>query len=125
MTPHRIAAVTFTNRAAREMRERLALLLGPGVQDLTASTYHAFCSMVLRRESERIGLARDYSIYDAADQIDAALHRVPAVTAELIASLVRVPLLAAQLATSIIAVPFLAIQLATTSLGQMVERMDG
>ena len=62
---------------------------------------------------------------DAADQIDAALHRVPAVTAELIASLVRIPLLAAQLAMSIIAVPFLALQLATTSLGQMVERMDG
>ena len=69
MTPHRIAAVTFTNRAAREMRERLASLLGEGVQELTASTYHAFCAMVLRRESERIGLARDYSIYDNADQI--------------------------------------------------------
>ena len=69
MTPHRIAAVTFTNRAAREMRERLASLLGEGVHELTASTYHAFCSMVLRRESDQIGLARDYSIYDDADQI--------------------------------------------------------
>ena len=88
--PHRIAAVTFTNRAAREMQERLfgksdedpsAPLLDRGMRDrgLTVSTYHALCAMVLRRESERIGLVRDYSIYDAADQtaqIKRAMHDV-------------------------------------------------
>ncbi|MEE9286027.1 MAG: hypothetical protein V3V35_09925 [Dehalococcoidia bacterium] len=63
-------------------------------------------------------------VSDSTEQLDAALHQIPAVLAELMASLVRVPLLTAQLATSIIAVPFLAIQVATNSLGQMVERID-
>ena len=69
VSPYRIAAVTFTNRAAREMRQRLASLLGPNIDDLTASTFHAFCAMVLRRESDNIGLDRSFTIYDDADQL--------------------------------------------------------
>ena len=68
--PYRIAALTFTNKAAREMRQRLSELLGPAVKDLTAGTFHAFCAMILRREGGAIGLDRDFAIYDDADQVD-------------------------------------------------------
>ena len=66
--PYRIAAVTFTNKAAKEMKERLHGLLGPTVKDMTASTFHAFCAMLLRREGEQIGLSREFTIYDDSDQ---------------------------------------------------------
>jgi DNA helicase II / ATP-dependent DNA helicase PcrA len=66
--PYRIAAVTFTNKAAKEMKERLHELLGPSVRDMTASTFHAFCAMLLRREGEQIGLSREFTIYDDSDQ---------------------------------------------------------
>ncbi len=69
ITPYRIAAVTFTNKAAREMRQRLVPLLGQAADQLTASTFHAFCANVLRREGEHVGLDRDFVIYDAADQM--------------------------------------------------------
>ena len=69
ITPYRIAAVTFTNKAAREMRQRLASLLGQASEQVTTSTFHAFCASVLRRESERIGIDRDFAIYDDADQM--------------------------------------------------------
>ena len=69
VSPHRIAAVTFTNKAAREMRERLVPLLGAAAKELTVGTFHAFCAMVLRREGDKIGLDRNYSIYDDSDQI--------------------------------------------------------
>ena len=70
VSPHRVAAVTFTNKAAREMRQRLATLLGNDVRDLTAGTFHSFCAMILRREGEAIGLDRSFVIYDATDQLD-------------------------------------------------------
>jgi DNA helicase-2/ATP-dependent DNA helicase PcrA len=66
--PFRIAAVTFTNKAAKEMKERLHGLLGPSAKDMTASTFHAFCAMLLRREGEQIGLSREFTIYDDSDQ---------------------------------------------------------
>ena len=68
IAPYRIAAVTFTNKAAKEMKERLHNLLGPNAKDMTASTFHAFCAMLLRREGEQIGLSRDFTIYDDSDQ---------------------------------------------------------
>ena len=67
--PHQIAAVTFTNKAAREMRQRLVPLLGQAAEQLTTTTFHAFCANVLRREGEHIGLDRDFVIYDDADQM--------------------------------------------------------
>ena len=69
ISPYRIAAVTFTNKAAREMRQRLIPLLGQAAEQLTSSTFHAFCANVLRREGEHIGLNRDFVIYDDADQM--------------------------------------------------------
>ena len=67
--PWRILAVTFTNKASREMRERLDVLLGPDAQRLTVSTFHSASSMILRRESELAGLNRNFVIYDDSDQL--------------------------------------------------------
>ncbi|MCH7745680.1 MAG: UvrD-helicase domain-containing protein, partial [Chloroflexi bacterium] len=69
VTPYRIAAVTFTNKAAREMRLRLDALLGPAARDLTAGTFHSFCAMILRREGGNIGLNNNFAIYDDSDQV--------------------------------------------------------
>ena len=69
VSPYRIAAVTFTNKAAKEMRKRVDLLLGQGARDLTVSTFHAFCVRVLRRDGDRIGLSRDFAIFDDSDQV--------------------------------------------------------
>jgi len=67
--PWRILAVTFTNKAAREMRERLFGMLGPWASDLTVSTFHASAAAILRREAEKVGLTRSFVIYDDADQL--------------------------------------------------------
>ncbi len=69
VSPGRIAAVTFTNRAAREMRERLARLLGERAKYLTAGTFHGLCAMVLRRDGEAIGIPKEFVIMDDDDQI--------------------------------------------------------
>ena len=69
VSPHRIAAVTFTNKAAREMRERLDRLLGTRAGGLTCSTFHALCVAILRKEGGAIGVDRDFAIYDQEDQI--------------------------------------------------------
>ena len=70
ITPWRIAAVTFTNRAAREMRNRLAALMGDGAQRLTAGTFHALCASILRRDGQVIGIPPDYVIMDDEDQMN-------------------------------------------------------
>ncbi len=70
ISPWRIAAVTFTNRAAREMRNRLTALMGDGAQRLTAGTFHALCASVLRRDGEVIGIPPDYVIMDDEDQMN-------------------------------------------------------
>ena len=69
--PWRILAVTFTNKAAREMRERLDRLLLSRSADVTMGTFHAVCARILRRHGERVGLDRNFTIYDQDDQIDA------------------------------------------------------
>lgn len=66
--PHRIMAVTFTNKAAREMKERLFHLLGAAVDDLTVGTFHAICARILRREGGHVGLDTNFVIYDEDQQ---------------------------------------------------------
>ena len=68
--PWRILAVTFTNKAAREMRERLVQLLGPQANELVVSTFHSAAAMILRREAEHVGLTRSFVIYDDGDQLN-------------------------------------------------------
>jgi DNA helicase II / ATP-dependent DNA helicase PcrA len=67
--PWRIMAVTFTNKAANEMRQRLETLLPGSTQRLTIGTFHAICSRLLRREAAAIGLDPHFVIYDTDDQI--------------------------------------------------------
>lgn len=66
--PWQIMAVTFTNKAAREMKERLYRLLGDQVRKLTVGTFHAICARILRREAEAAGISPQYVIYDTSDQ---------------------------------------------------------
>jgi DNA helicase-2/ATP-dependent DNA helicase PcrA len=67
--PHHIMAVTFTNKAAREMRERLEQLLGQAAQDLTLGTFHAICARILRRDGKAVGIESTFVIYDEDDQL--------------------------------------------------------
>jgi DNA helicase II / ATP-dependent DNA helicase PcrA len=69
VAPWRILAVTFTNKAAREMRERLAALLGPWSSELNVATFHSAAATILRREAEKVGLTRSFVIYDETDQL--------------------------------------------------------
>ena len=71
VNPWQILAVTFTNKAAREMRNRLDRLLLSRSEAVTMGTFHAVCSRILRRHGERIGLNPNFTIYDQDDQIDA------------------------------------------------------
>ena len=66
--PYHILAVTFTNKAAREMTNRLVALLGDEATQLTIGTFHATCARILRRETAHLGLDRNFVIYDADDQ---------------------------------------------------------
>ena len=65
--PWEIIAITFTNKAAGELKERLAARLGPMANDVWASTFHSACVRVLRRDIDRLGFAKDFTIYDTDD----------------------------------------------------------
>jgi DNA helicase-2/ATP-dependent DNA helicase PcrA len=69
VNPRRIMAVTFTNKAAREMAERLNRLVGGSLKDLTVGTFHAICARILRRDGQAIGIDAKFVIYDDDDQI--------------------------------------------------------
>jgi len=69
ISPYRIMAVTFTNKAAREMRERLHRLLGRLAEELTLGTFHAICARILRREAAAAGIDSRFVIYDDDDQL--------------------------------------------------------
>ena len=69
--PWNVLAVTFTNKAAKEMQERLIALIGPEARDLVVGTFHSICSRILRREASRdaLGIDGSFSIYDDDDQM--------------------------------------------------------
>ncbi len=90
VSPHAILAITFTNKAAEEMRNRLAELIGPTSRGMWVMTFHAFCVRMLRREAELLGYSQGWTIYDEDDRkrmlatvitsLDIDIKRYPAST---------------------------------------------
>ena len=66
--PWRIMAITFTNKAAGELKDRLCAMLGEAANDIWASTFHSTCAHILRRDGERIGYSSHFTVYDTDDQ---------------------------------------------------------
>ncbi|WP_374724384.1 DNA helicase PcrA [Calidifontibacillus erzurumensis] len=69
VAPWNILAITFTNKAAREMKERVSMLVGPTAEEIWISTFHSMCVRILRRDIDRIGMNRNFSILDTTDQL--------------------------------------------------------
>jgi DNA helicase II / ATP-dependent DNA helicase PcrA len=69
VAPWNILAITFTNKAAREMKERIQNLLGGAAEEIWISTFHSMCVRILRRDIDRIGINRNFSILDTTDQL--------------------------------------------------------
>lgn len=65
--PWSIIAITFTNKAANELKDRLTMLLGPEAQDIWAMTFHSACCRILRRDIDPMGYTRSFTIYDTSD----------------------------------------------------------
>ncbi|PAQ16723.1 AAA family ATPase [Bacillaceae bacterium SAOS 7] len=68
VNPYNILAITFTNKASREMKERIGRLLGGAAEDIWISTFHSMCVRILRRDIDRIGYNRNFTILDSTDQ---------------------------------------------------------
>ena len=66
--PYKILAITFTNKAAKEMQERVKAIIGDRADDMWISTFHSTCVRILRREIEKIGYKKNFTIYDTSDQ---------------------------------------------------------
>ena len=67
--PWTILAITFTNKAAGELKDRLSAMLGPEAEDVWASTFHSACVRILRRDIDRLGFAASFTIYDTDDSL--------------------------------------------------------
>lgn len=69
VSPRNVLAITFTNKAAREMKKRVNKLVGAGGEQIWVSTFHSMCVRILRRDIDRIGYNRNFSILDSSDQL--------------------------------------------------------
>src|SRR5918996_1268168 len=69
ISPFEILAITFTNKAADEMKHRVGALVGPVAQKMWVSTFHSACVRILRRDADRLGFSSSFTIYDQADAV--------------------------------------------------------